>query len=49
MGSIEFYGFRRQLEYKCQLNGSELIVVDIWFASTKTCSKCANVKDMPLL
>ena len=44
-----FYEFRRQLEYKCQLYGSTLIVVDRWYPSTKTCSQCHTSKDeMPL-
>lgn len=44
-----FYEFRRQLEYKCQLYGSILIVVDQWYPSTKTCSRCHTKKDsMPL-
>ncbi|MFB2922934.1 RNA-guided endonuclease InsQ/TnpB family protein [Aerosakkonema funiforme] len=40
-----FYEFRRQLEYKCQLYGSELVVVDRWFASSKTCSNCGTKKE----
>jgi putative transposase len=39
-----FYEFRRQLDYKCKLYGSELIVADRWFASSKTCSCCGQVK-----
>ncbi len=39
-----FYEFRRQLEYKCELYDSKLIVVDRWFPSSKTCSRCGNVK-----
>src|SRR5438034_3530116 len=30
--------FRRQLEYKCERAGRELIVVDRWYPSSKTCS-----------
>ena len=37
---IGFYEFRRQLEYKCELYGSKLIVADRWFPSSKTCSNC---------
>ncbi|MDJ0515265.1 MAG: zinc ribbon domain-containing protein [Trichodesmium sp. MO_231.B1] len=44
-----FYEFRRQLEYKCKLYGSELIVVDRWFPSSKTCSRCGTVKGSLLL
>ncbi|NEP89506.1 MAG: IS200/IS605 family element transposase accessory protein TnpB [Okeania sp. SIO2C2] len=43
-----FYEFRRQLEYKCQWYGSELVVVDKFFPSSKTCSNCGHVQDMPL-
>ncbi len=37
-----FYEFRRQLEYKCELYGSKLIIVDRWFPSSKTCSRCGT-------
>ncbi|MGD1702108.1 RNA-guided endonuclease InsQ/TnpB family protein [Dapis sp. BLCC M229] len=43
-----FYEFRRQLEYKCQWYGSELVIVDRFFPSSKTCSNCGHVQDMPL-
>ncbi|NES68177.1 MAG: IS200/IS605 family element transposase accessory protein TnpB, partial [Okeania sp. SIO2D1] len=43
-----FYEFRRQLEYKTQWYGSELVVVDRFFPSSKTCSNCGHVQDMPL-
>jgi putative transposase len=32
--------FRRQLEYKCERAGRELIVIDRWYPSSKTCSAC---------
>ncbi|WP_293142808.1 transposase [Okeania sp. SIO3I5] len=44
-----FYEFRRQLEYKCKLYDSELIIVDRWFPSSKTCSSCGTVKESLLL
>ena len=40
-----FYEFRRQLEYKCHLYNSELIIADRWFPSSKTCSNCGTKKD----
>jgi putative transposase len=40
IADMGFYEFRRQLEYKCNLYGSELIVAERWFASSKTCSNC---------
>ena len=43
-----FYEFRRQLEYKCEWYGSKLVVVDRFFPSSKTCSNCGHVQDMPL-
>jgi putative transposase len=49
IADMGFYEFRRQLDYKCKLYGSELIVADRWFASSKTCSCCGQVKNsMPL-
>ncbi|NET27514.1 RNA-guided endonuclease TnpB family protein [Okeania sp. SIO1I7] len=45
IADMGFYEFRRQLEYKCQLYGSQLTVVDRWFPSSKTCSRCGTVKE----
>lgn len=39
-----FGEFRRQLDYKTAKTGARLHVVDRWFASSKTCSKCGRVK-----
>jgi putative transposase len=39
-----FGEFRRQLDYKTARTGARLHVVDRWFASSKTCSKCGRVK-----
>ncbi len=49
VADMGFYEFRRQLEYKCELYASELIVVDRWFPSSKTCSNCGTVKESLLL
>ena len=38
IADMGFYEFRRQLEYKCKLYGSKLVVADRFFASSKTCS-----------
>ena len=44
-----FYEFRRQLEYKCKFRGIELIVVDRFYPSSKTCSQCGEInKDLKL-
>jgi putative transposase len=45
MADMGFYEFRRQLEYKCKLYGSELVIVDRWFPSSKTCSNCGTKKE----
>jgi len=45
IADMGFHEFRRQLEYKCQLYGSELVVVDRWFPSSKTCSNCGTKKE----
>lgn len=36
--------FRRQLEYKTAKTGARLHIVDRWYPSSKTCSKCGRVK-----
>lgn len=44
-----FYEFRRQLDYKTKLYGSELVLADRWFPSSKTCFNCQQVKNkLPL-
>ena len=45
ISDMGFYEFRRQLEYKCKLYGSELTIVDRWFPSSKTCSNCGHKKE----
>ncbi|MBD3807032.1 transposase, partial [Sulfuricurvum sp.] len=37
--------FKEQLSYKCDMYGSELIIVDRFYPSSKTCSNCGSVKD----
>ena len=39
-----FSEFRRQLEYKTAKTGARLHVIDRWYPSSKTCSKCGAVK-----
>ena len=39
-----FGEFRRQLEYKTARTGAALHVVDRWYPSSKTCSKCGRAK-----
>ncbi len=41
--------FRRMLEYKAEWHGRELVVVDRWYPSSKTCSACGHLAaGMPL-
>ena len=40
---------RRQIEYKAQIYGDEVVLVDRWYASSKTCSGCGAVKEELLL
>jgi putative transposase len=35
--------FRRQLDYKCKRYGRQLVVIDRWFPSSKTCSTCGHM------
>jgi putative transposase len=43
-----FYEFRRQLEYKCQHYGSELLLADRFYPSSQLCSGCGHQQKMPL-
>ncbi|WP_414582953.1 RNA-guided endonuclease InsQ/TnpB family protein [Scytonema sp. PCC 10023] len=45
IADMGFYEFRHQLRYKCELYGSNLVVVDRWFPSSKTCSNCGTKKE----
>ena len=41
--SWAFYQFRQMLEYKAELNGQKVIVVDPKYTS-QTCPKCGNIE-----
>lgn len=40
-----FYEFAKQLEYKCKLYGIDFVKADMFFPSSKLCSKCGCKKD----
>ena len=40
-----WYEFRRQLTYKAALRGNKLLIADRWYASSKKCSRCKQIKD----
>ena len=39
-----FYEFRRQIEYKSEWNGIQVVIADRFFPSSKLCSHCGSVK-----
>lgn len=39
-----FYEFIRQMKYKCEFTGIEFVQADKFYPSSKTCSKCGNIK-----
>jgi putative transposase len=48
LSSLGLYEFRRMLEYKQTCYGTKVEIVDRWFPSSKTCSKCGHKQDMKL-
>ena len=44
VSDASFGEFRRQLEYKTARSGAALRVIDRWYPSSKTCSRCGRVK-----
>lgn len=40
-----FYELRRQLDYKCKIYGTELVVADRFYPSSKLCSRCGHKKE----
>lgn len=46
---LSLYEFRRQLEYKCQWYGRQLIIINRFYPSSKTCHNCGHIyKDLKL-
>lgn len=43
-----FYEFRRQLEYKANWYGSEVLTANRFYPSSQLCSSCGNRQKMPL-
>ncbi|NES25860.1 MAG: IS200/IS605 family element transposase accessory protein TnpB, partial [Symploca sp. SIO3E6] len=42
------YEIRRQTEYKAEWYGCELVFADRFYPSSKTCSSCGHIQEMPL-
>ena len=40
----KFYEFKRQMQYKCEAYGIELVEADRFYPSSKTCSHCGHIK-----
>lgn len=40
----KLYEFRRQIEYKAELYGIEVVIADRFYPSSKSCHKCGNIK-----
>lgn len=46
---LSLYEFRRQLEYKCKWYGRQLVTIDRYYPSSKTCHNCGYIyKDLKL-
>lgn len=48
IADMGFHEFRRQLTYKAPMFGTRVELVDRWYPSSKTCSRCKHVQPMPL-
>ena len=48
LSSLGLYRFRELLTYKQEWHGFLLTIVERWFPSSKTCSVCGHIQDMPL-
>ncbi|MHA1930162.1 MAG: RNA-guided endonuclease InsQ/TnpB family protein [Candidatus Thorarchaeota archaeon] len=44
VADVGMYEFRRQMEYKCQWYGSELVIASRTYPSSKVCSTCGHKK-----
>lgn len=42
IADMSFFELRRQLEYKADMRGGEIVVADRFYASSKTCSACGH-------
>lgn len=46
LNDVGLFEMRRQLQYKCNLYGRALTVVDRYYPSSKTCHRCGMIKDV---
>ncbi len=45
VGDAAFGEFKEQMQYKLDWNGGELVLIDRWFPSSKTCSACKYINN----
>jgi transposase len=45
IADVGWYEFRRQMEYKGEWYGCQVVLADRYYPSTKRCSKCGNRKE----
>lgn len=48
VADVGIFELNRQLNYKADWYGKQVVMVSRWFASTKTCSSCGAIKPMKL-
>ncbi len=48
VADVGIFELNRQIEYKAAWNDKQVIKISRWFPSTKTCSSCGQIHDMPL-
>ena len=48
VADVGIFELNRQLKYKADWYGKEIAVISRWFPSTKMCSACGQLHDMPL-
>lgn len=48
VSDLGFYSFLKKLEWVKEKYGTEIVPIDQWEATSKTCSCCGHVQEMPL-
>ena len=48
IGDCGWHSFIEMLKYKAKWSGKNVIMIDRWFPSSKSCSRCGSIKDMSL-
>lgn len=43
INDVSWHEFKRQLEYKCKWKGRQLVIIDRFFPSSKTCNNCGYI------